>query len=49
MVTDRVEIRPWPLKVIVRGDRTIAAFRWPLSIALVILVAMIGIAIAVRI
>lgn len=48
MRPDRVDIRFWPLQVMVRGDRAIAALRWPLAIALVIVALTLGITVVLR-
>ncbi|MDO8979421.1 MAG: hypothetical protein Q7V17_09335 [Afipia sp.] len=48
MDPDRIDIRFWPLRVMVRGDRAIAALRWPLAIALVVLALSLGIAVGLR-
>lgn len=45
MGPDEVDIRFWPLRVMVRGDRAVAALRWPLAIALVVLALTLGIAV----
>lgn len=42
MGPDRIDIRFWPFRVIVRGDRAIAALRWPIGIALVTLALTLG-------
>jgi hypothetical protein len=42
MGPDQIDIRFWPFKVTIRGDRTIAALRWPLAIALMILALTLG-------
>lgn len=43
MGPDEVDIRFWPLRVMVRGDRAVAALRWPLAIALIVLALTLGI------
>ncbi len=48
MCPDRIDIRFWPLRVMVRGNRAIAALRWPLAIALVVLALPLAIAVALR-
>lgn len=48
MDPDRIDIRFWPLRVMVRGDRAISALRWPLAIALVALALSLGIAVGLR-
>jgi hypothetical protein len=46
MIPDEVEIRFWPLRVVVRGNRAISSLRWPIAIALVTLTLTLGIALA---
>lgn len=48
MRPDRIEIRFWPLRVMVSGEHAIAALRWPLTMALVILALALGIVVTVR-
>jgi hypothetical protein len=48
MGPDRIDISFWPLSVRVRGDRAIAALRWPLAIALVVLALTLGMVVALR-
>jgi len=48
MRPDRVDIRFWPLRVMVSGERAIAALRWPLATVLVILVFTLAVVVALR-
>lgn len=48
MGPDKIDIRFWPLKVMVSGDRAITALRWPLAIALVTLALALGVAVGMR-
>ncbi len=48
MRPDRVEFRFWPLRVMVSGEHAIAALRWPLSVALLILTLTLGVVVALR-
>jgi len=48
MDPDRIDIRFWPLRVMVRGDRAIAALRWPLAITVLVLALSLGIAVGLR-
>ncbi len=48
MDPDRIDIRFWPLRVMVRGDRAVAALRWPLAIALVTLALTLAVAVGLR-
>lgn len=48
MGPDRIDISFWSLRVRVRDDGAIAALRWPLAIALVVLALTLGMAVAVR-
>lgn len=36
-----IEVRFWPFKLAARGDRAIAAVRWPLAVILVAVAAVI--------
>lgn len=41
---DRIDIRFWPFKLTVEGDRAIAAVKWPLALVLIaVSVAIVGI------
>ena len=48
MRPDRVDIRFWPLRVMVSGERAIAALRWPLATVLVMLVLTLAVVVALR-
>ena len=48
MRPDRVDIRFWPLRVMVSGERAIAALRWPLATVLVILVLTLAVVVGLR-
>ncbi len=48
MAPDRIDIRFWPLRVLIRGDRAIAALRWPIAITLVTLALALGMAVGLR-
>ncbi|MFZ5681368.1 hypothetical protein [Afipia sp. DC4300-2b1] len=48
MDSDRIDIRFWPLRVMVRGERAVAALRWPLAFALVTLALALAVAVALR-
>lgn len=48
MDPDQIDIRFWPFRVIVRGDRAITTLRWPLAIALVILALTLGVTVILR-
>lgn len=44
MAPDRIEIRFWPLRVMVKGERAIAALRVPLAVAAVTVAIILGVA-----
>ena len=48
MRPDRVDIRFWPLRVMVSGERAIAALRLPLATVLVMLVLTLAVVVALR-
>lgn len=48
MAPDRIDIRFWPLRVMVKGERAIAALRVPLAIAMVTLAITLGVVCGVR-
>ncbi|EKS41517.1 hypothetical protein [Afipia broomeae] len=48
MDPDRIDIRFWPLRVMARGERAVAALRWPLAFALVTLALTLAVAVALR-
>jgi len=48
MSPNPIDIRFWPLRVVVRGDRAIAALRWPLAIALATLALAFGTTVLLR-
>lgn len=48
MEPNRIDIRFWSLRVMVSGDRAIAALRWPLAMALVILVLTLSVVVTLR-
>ncbi|EKS31820.1 hypothetical protein [Afipia clevelandensis] len=49
MRPDRIDIRFWPLRVMVSGERAIAALRWPLAMVLVILVLTLAVVVGLRV
>lgn len=42
MIPDEVDIRFWPLRVVVRGNRAISSLRWPIAITLFALSLALG-------
>jgi hypothetical protein len=48
MRPDRIDIRFWPLRVMVSGERAITALRWPLATVLVILVLTLAVVVTLR-